>query len=273
MAKTKEVSTLISDYQIGADVEWFLQDKETEEIISAENLVQGTKEEPFKFDPDNTFYATSLDNVTVEGNIPPTTNPVDYYNSLQKVIQYIENSLENKYNVLSIPSAKLSPIWLQTENAQRAGCDISWNCWTGEDITASVNKKGYRGASFHIHVGYKDPDMDKNEALAKVMDLFLGVPAVIIEPENDRLKAGYGMSGNYRHQGHGMEYRTLSSYFSSSQELTTWCFETTQRAIQYLNDNPDLKEVNKDKDKIQEAINTKNIKLALELTEKYKLVY
>ena len=56
---------------VGSDVEFFLQDRTTGEVVSAEGLVKGTKEEPFFFDPENSFFATSLDNVAYEGNIPP----------------------------------------------------------------------------------------------------------------------------------------------------------------------------------------------------------
>jgi len=68
----------VSNYMIGSDVEFFLKEKESNEIISAEGIVKGTKTEPYKFDENNPYYATSLDNVMAEGNIPPTTTPAEF---------------------------------------------------------------------------------------------------------------------------------------------------------------------------------------------------
>lgn len=201
---------LIKEPKFGADIEFFLRNKETGEIISAEGLVKGTKDEPYRFDPKNPYYATSLDNVMAEGNIPPVKSPYQLYKSVQKLMDYIQSTMPENVEILSIPSAQLAPKWLQTAHAQLAGCDVSFNAYTREPITATINPDGYRGASFHIHVGYEEPSLEVNYMLGRAMDLFLGVPAVLLEPKNDRKLAGYGFAGNIRHQRHGR--KTKNSY-------------------------------------------------------------
>ena len=46
----------INNYMIGGDHELFLRNKKTGEVITAEGIVKGTKEEPFNFDKSNPFW-------------------------------------------------------------------------------------------------------------------------------------------------------------------------------------------------------------------------
>ena len=51
---------------IGGDHELFLRKKGTQESVTAENIIKGTKEEPFNFDKKDRFACTSLDCVLAE---------------------------------------------------------------------------------------------------------------------------------------------------------------------------------------------------------------
>jgi hypothetical protein len=113
---------LISEIKIGSDIEWFLQNETTGEIVSAEGIIKGTKYEPFKFDPENEYYATSLDNVMAEGNIPPVDNPVDLYFAIEKLRKYIDAEVSIQgLKTVALPSVRLNEKWLQTENAKVFG--------------------------------------------------------------------------------------------------------------------------------------------------------
>lgn len=226
----------VGNYMVGSDVEFFLEDIFSHEIVSAEGIIKGTKTEPFKFDKDNTFYATSLDNVMAEGNIPPASSPYEFFCHVEKLRKYIDSTLPQNLRTVALPSARLDFKHLQTENAQVFGCDPSLNCWTGDEVRPEPSGDNVRSAGFHIHIGYEEPSEGINQELARAMDLFLGIPSVLIEPQNERKTVGYGLSGNYRHQRHGMEYRSLSSYFSSEQKLIEWCFRNTARAVQFVNE-------------------------------------
>lgn len=260
----------VSDFLVGSDVEFFLQDIFSEEIVSAEGIVKGTKTEPFKFDKDNAFYATSLDNVMAEGNIPPASSAYEFYCNVEKLRQYIDSTIPKNLKTVAIPSARLDFKHLQTENAQVFGCDPSLNCWTGQEVRPEPSGDNVRSAGFHIHVGYDSPSMETNREIAQAMDLFLGIPSVLLEPANERKAVGYGLSGNYRNQRHGMEYRSLSSYFSSEQKLIEWCFRNTERAIKFVNDG-DVKNIGGLGDLIQGIINNENKAMAKNLCSDFAI--
>ena len=261
---------IIKSATIGADIEWFLKDQKNEEIVSAEGLILGTKSSPYHFDKENDFFATSLDNVMAEGNIPPARTPSEFYLAIQKLQNFIDETIPKGLKTVAIPSARLDEKWLVTENARTFGCDPSLNCWTLQEVRPLPSGDNCRSAGFHVHVGYEKPNSDSNIDLAKAMDIFLGVPSVLIEPENERKTVGYGLASNFRHQKHGMEYRTLSSYFSSSKELIEWCFNNTKKAIDFIN-NGYLSLIEDMGDSIQEIINHEDKHQAEQLVKDFKL--
>jgi protein-arginine kinase activator protein McsA len=260
----------VGSYLIGSDVEFFLKRKDSEEIVSAEGLIQGTKKEPFKFDKDEPFFATSLDNVMAEGNIPPARTPAEFYAYVEKLRNYIDATIPQDLMTVAIPSARLGFEHLMTENSQVFGCDPSLNCWTGEQVIPQPSGDNLRSAGFHIHVGYEGPNADTNRKIAKAMDLFLGVPSILMEPENERKVVGYGCAGNYRDQKHGMEYRSLSSHFSSEERLVKWCFESTEKAIAFVNDNK-IESIDELGDTLQNIINTEDKEQAAKIVADFNL--
>lgn len=260
----------VANYMVGSDVEFFLRDKESKEIVSAEGIIKGTKEEPFKFDAENEFYATSLDNVMAEGNIAPATSAYELWKNVEKLRKFIDSSIPQILETIAVPSARLDQKWLQTENALVFGCDPSLNCWTGEEVRPEPSGDNVRSAGFHIHIGYDEPSLETNSELAKAMDLFLGVPSVLMEPANERKTVGYGLSGNFRHQKHGMEFRSLSSHFSSEQKLIEWCFRGAERAVQFVNDGR-MDEINHLGEFIQLIINKEDKVAAKQFCEDFEI--
>lgn len=112
---------MIQDYQIGADIEVFFRKKKTKEIVTAEGLIKGTKDEPFKFDRENEHYATSLDNVMAEFNIPPASSNSEFYFSIQKALEYINSTIPKQLETVALPAARLKEKYLQTDNAKLFG--------------------------------------------------------------------------------------------------------------------------------------------------------
>lgn len=261
---------LILNHAIGSDVEFFLQDKETKEIVSAEGIIKGTKHEPFRFDPKNPFYATSLDNVLAEGNIPPAKTPAEFYKNVETLINFINSSIPGTLQTVSLPAARLDQKYLETDNAQIFGCDPSLNCWTEEIVQPQPSGDNLRSTGFHIHVGYDQPSVERNILLGKAMDLFLGIPSIILEPKNERKLVGYGCAGNIRHQRHGMEYRSLSGFFASSQSLIEWCFNNANEAVNFVN-NYRIEEIEDLADTIQNTINNEDIATARNLIDKFNI--
>lgn len=266
-----EKMQLIQNLLVGSDQEYFLQDKLTNEIVSAEGLIKGTKDEPFKFKGEDSFFATSLDNVLYEGNIPPAKTAEEFVANFDVLRSYMESTIPDTLKTLAKGSARLDFKYLQTDNAKTFGCAVSHNAWTEEAQFVEPKKKSnLRAAGFHLHTGYSNPDYDTNLSIIKAMDLYLGIGSVLLEPFDERKKVGYGAAGNHRHCPYGVEYRSLSSYFASSTELLTWAFNQTHNAIKFLNDGR-LAEINDRGDEIQMIINKNLKKKAEKLVNEFKL--
>lgn len=262
---------LVENATIGSDVEFFLRDKTTHEIVSAEGHIPGTKYKPARFDPSNRFWAVQLDNVLAEGNIPPASQPTEFADYITRLRQYIDSLVADKnLETIAIAAARLDDKYLQTENAKIFGCDPSFNCWTKRPEQPKPKPgDNLRSAGFHIHVGYTAPEPEANLRLAQMLDLALGLPSVLLEPPSDRKKVGYGKAGNFRHQPHGVEYRTLSSYFASDRRLIEWAYRNTIWAVEQVNDlvtvSPTLGET------VQGVINTDDRNEAQKLVSRLEI--
>lgn len=261
---------LISNHKIGSDCETFLQDKNTEKIVTAEGIIRGTKKEPFHFDGIDPFYATSLDCVLAEFNIPPCKTAGEFYAAIQKALRYIKSTIPSYLEPVALPAVRMDADQLISEIANEFGCDPSENCWTGATIRPQPTGSNLRSAGFHIHIGYDNPKYDTSRDLMKAMDLYLGIPSIMIEPTNERKSVGYGCAGNWREQKHGGEYRTLSSHFASSKELIEWSFRNTERAIKFINDGR-IEEINNLGNDIQFAINCEDKETAQYFIDKFEL--
>lgn len=230
---------------VGADVEVFVADKATGEIVSAENHIKGTKQDPFVFDPENPHFATSLDNVLAEFGIPPATNSEEFYAFLQKSLNFIDATLPQELCTAIQPAAYLDERWLKTRQARRFGCEPDFNAYT---LTCNerpfAENKTLRSAGGHVHLGYEDaavfnpftyaPDEERAN-LVRLLDLYLGVPSVLVEPDNER-KNLYGKAGAFRPKKYGLEYRTISNFYLKTKELTCWVYDQVIAAVKALNE-------------------------------------
>jgi hypothetical protein len=225
----------IANPTIGADIEVFLRDKNTMEVVSAEGLIKGTKEEPFQWS-DNPFFATSLDNIMAEFCIPPSKNSQEFLSGINTSLSYIQSLADTKnFDIFSYPAVKVNEKYLMSEQAQIFGCEPDFDAWKMGQMNPKPNAVGnLRSCGGHIHVGYDNPDMLVGINLIKAMDIFLGLPSVIQEPDNER-KNLYGKAGAFRFKPYGVEYRTISNYYVSSPRLVEWAFNNTMDAIDFVN--------------------------------------
>lgn len=262
---------IINNPTIGADIEVFIMDRKNNEVVSAEPYAKGTKHEPFNFDPSNPFFAVSLDNVAFEFCIPPAQNVVDWTANIKKSLEYIKSSIPEYLDIEVRPSAVFHDKYLQTINAQTFGCEPDLNVWIRDyNPRPDAPNKNLRSAGGHIHVGYENPEVEISEMIIKTMDLFIGIPSVLQEPDNDR-KLLYGKAGCARFKPYGVEYRTVSNYYLASEKLTAWAFERTQAAIDFINKGR-FEEVEHCAELIQGAINGNDKVVAGNLIRQFELV-
>jgi hypothetical protein len=262
---------IIGNPTIGADIEVFLIDRSINEIVSAEPYIKGTKHEPFNFDDANKYFAISLDNVLAEFCIPPANHVDDWVKNIQKSLDYIKGTIPSTLDVEIRPSAILDSKYLQTLNAQTFGCEPDLNVWLRDyNPKPDAPNKNLRSAGGHIHIGYDNPDVPINEMIIKTMDLMIGVPSVIQEPDNER-KLLYGKAGCARFKPYGVEYRTVSNYYLSNEKLTRWAYERTKAAIDFIN-NGRFELVEDASEMIQTCINTSDKTMAMNLINQFDLV-
>ena len=122
----------------------------------------------------------------------------------------------------------------------------------------------------HIHIGYDNPDYLTSLAIIKAMDLFLGVPSIILDSDNIRRKT-YGKAGAFRPKKYGVEYRTLSNFWITDQKSVNWVFKQVQKAVDFVNNKIELSD--EDQLNIQIAINTGNTEAVLKILTKFNMVH
>ncbi len=258
----------IQNVLLGADPELFLYSEEKAKFIPVCGLVGGTKDEPLPIVEDQPMFAVQEDNVALEFTIPPVNNKKDWISHINFVKNYISNTVLNPMGLLPIYSgaARFEVEDLQTDAAKHMGCSESYDAWTHAIHEVNRDDETLRTTGFHVHVGYDNPGPENSIDIIRALDLFLGVPSVLIDPDTERRKM-YGKAGDYRFKQYGVEFRVLSGYFLMSDELLDWVYENTMKAIEFVN----IGGIITDPDRIIECINTCNKDLAKQIIEDYKI--
>ena len=246
-------------FRCGADPEIFLQDKQGR-AVSAIGLINADKWNPLQIPDMPKGYTLQEDNVSLEYGIPPAATEDEFVHHIRAVME------KSKEWIGDLTFSKLSCIVFPKEQMQHPaanifGCEPDFNAWTG-----SVNKKPkpphkyMRSAGGHIHVEVDQPP----EKVARYMDLYLSVPAVIMDHGEER-KQLYGKAGAFRPKPYGVEYRTLSNFWILDEKYIRWAWRNTARALLSTAD------ISNDADNIVRAINDNNKDLAWSLINQYEL--
>lgn len=252
--------------RLGADPEVLLVDGAGKHISSI-GLINADKWNPMQIEGMPVGFTLQEDNVTLEYGIPPAASAEEFFLHINSVMEKSKDWLKG------LSFSKLSCVIYDKDQMKHPmahvfGCEPDWCAWTDEENKKPVPPHEFmRSAGGHIHVETK-----KNpQAVVKAMDLFLSVPATVMDNGEDRKKL-YGSWGAYRPKPYGLEYRSLSNFWIAPGEsverrkqLCTWAFEQTQRAV----------ESNLNLDPIAEyldiAINKGDKDMAWSLIDEYKL--
>ncbi len=201
------------------------------------NILGGSKEEPLPVL--RTKYngcAIQEDNVAAEFNIGATADADEWVAQIRDVLAHIEKLAIPTGRTLDYGTAsKFFPAdQLDNEQARTFGCDPDCCIYTGnenEKPAATKNPDGseLRTAGGHIHIGC-DFAKEHKDKVIKAMDLFLGVPSVLLDDDVMR-RSMYGKAGAFRPKPYGVEYRTLSNFWIKDEAHMRWAFNQTQRAL------------------------------------------
>jgi len=164
----------LDKFTIGADPEVFLKRINSEELVSVEGLVGGTKDHPLPITEEG--HALQEDNVTAEYTIPPCRTVEE----LQKNINFVKTYLNNMLLPLQLElsdkaSAYLDKKYLKTKQALTFGCEPSFSIYKGVSDRPSAEEVGnLRTFGFHLHFGFEDKLTDEELAdFIFLCDLFI----------------------------------------------------------------------------------------------------
>lgn len=219
-----------SKFLLGSDPEFFLVEAQSKLIIPAIGLVGGTKQSPLKI-TENT--SIQEDNVMLEINTRPADSEESFLKSITDAFSDVNTHLGTDFTFEIKSSHVFEPYMLQTPQALTFGCDPDYNAYTRKANEAPNPElvQGLRTCSGHLHIGYDNPTPEFNFTLIKNMDLYLGIPSLLLDSDKDRRKL-YGAAGALRHKPYGVEYRSLSSFWLRSEELIRWAYQQTKRAVE-----------------------------------------
>lgn len=267
----------IQNFLIGTDYEMSVVNRITKEPISVVNKMPGDKYDPADI---GEGCGAQVDNVNAEMNTPPCSNREDFL----KYIKYGINQVNEHYlysqglELCASSSQIYTDEQLNSEIAQTFGCDVSYNCYTMEAMPKpSARNKNMRTCGFHIHVGF--PDNEEAEPtkvynFLRYMDLYLGVPSILIDPD-DRRRELYGKAGDCRIKIRKTnnqdfivpEYRSIGGNLLATDESILWVYDQTIKAIEAYNNEIELP----DGDYIQDIINNSNKEEAQKIVEQYNI--
>ncbi len=254
--------------KLGCDPEAFLQDVNGQ-LKSSIGLIGGSKHAPLPL-PLGDGYCVQEDNVALEFNIPPAEGRSQFVESIQKTLNFLTEGIQQQYGfTLSQASAASFPAdQLTSPAALEFGCEPDYNAWTkGVNPKPTAQDANLRSCGGHVHIGY-DKDKVDVPTVMQMMDLFLGVPSVLMDSGELR-KELYGKAGAYREKDYGGEYRTLSNFWIFDSRLIEWVWNNTSKAVDAAESRLTLSE--QDSTDIVSAINNNDKALAQQLVKKFNL--
>lgn len=230
--------------QIGCDPEAFIRDKRTGKIVSAHDLLPGTKEKPFKVDGG----AIQVDGTAAEFNILPAQTSTAFSKYINMVLGQLRQRLGDNYELVFEPVARFDKEYFDKlpPSATELGCNPDFNAWTNTvnpPPDASGDMYGVRTASGHIHIGWtkdQDPTDPSHIAdcnlVAQNLDYYLGLPSLMWDRDPTRRNL-YGKAGAVRYKPYGVEYRTMSNAWLRSEDLIRYVWNSGYRAVNALFQN------------------------------------
>lgn len=260
----------IENFTIGADPELFIINEKTGKVVSSIGLIPGEKGNPYRADDMPEGFGLEIDNILAEFNIPPVTDEISFINNIQYMKDYIDNFVKQKnpeLGIKCIASMNVDDDQLQSDEAREFGCCPDYNVYTeSENPRPKGDRTNTRSAGFHIHLGYNNPTIDQSLRLIKYMDMYLGIPSVIEDPDTKR-RSLYGKAGAFRLTSYGLEYRVLSSAMMKDTDSLKKVWKGIERTISAFNNGKDTIS----REYVISAINNSDIDLANKLIKQYRL--
>jgi hypothetical protein len=261
----------ISNIKVGSDPELFIINSTNNKVVSSIGLIPGEKGNAYRAPDMPKGYGLQIDNILAEFNIPATNKKEKFIASIEYMKDYIRDFVKNvnpDLDIQCIASREVDEDQLQSPEAKLFGCDVSYNAYTeDENPKPDGESTTMRSAGVHIHLSYNKPNMQTSLWLIKYMDMYLGIPSVVIDPDTRR-RTLYGKAGAFRLCKYGFEYRVLSGKMISEDKYIQFIWNGIKKAIRAYNEGDYLIPSNI----VEHVINTSDVAKAKELIKKYNLM-
>lgn len=255
-------------YTAGADPELMLVDANNKLVSAIDINLPGTKEKPKKV----TKGAVQRDNVMAEFNVNPANTSEEFEDNIRSVLKSL-HKLVNPNRLVIRASADFPKKALDNDEARIFGCDPDFNAWTLDmnAVDGLAAESPFRSAGGHFHVGKKRRSADLLDdpygkiEVVKMMDIFMGVPSVLIDPDptSPARRKLYGGAGAHRPKDYGVEYRALGNFWVGSPKTVRLMYDLADLAVEMVLENQS-EAISKlaGQDRVIETINKSNTRKA-----------
>lgn len=220
---------------IGADPEVFTKDS-TGRNVSAHDLIQGTKENPFRV----AAGAIQVDGTALEFNIDPAASKDEFVSNIALVMSQLEENYKQTRPDLVIalePTAFYDQEYFDSlpPEAKLLGCSPDYNAYTGRANKKPKSDLPKRTAGAHVHVGWGSFDFTSDEhfdlciRLVRQLDAVLFLSSMLWDTDQER-RTMYGAIGSFRSKPFGVEYRPLSNRWLSKVSIQEFVYEASVKA-------------------------------------------
>lgn len=237
----------MSKITIGTDPEFFMKNEKSGNLVSAIPFIKGDKEKPVPLMHGGNIQS---DNVAVEFSTKPQNSAKNFVAHMKETFQDTMACLPKGFALEVAPSAIFPENELKDPKAREFGCTPDYCAW---DL--AVNQppahpdERFRSCGGHVHVGCLDEnkkpthedamflldDMGK-VYMVRGMDLFLGVISTLLDNSKEAIERRtlYGKAGCHRPTEYGVEYRTLSNWWTKTPYTTMLITHLTEDVVEVI---------------------------------------
>jgi hypothetical protein len=231
----------IANLTTGADPELLLRNRKTKKIVSAIPIVPEGKENPKSL---GNGFGMQHDNVLLEFQVPPSKGKKEFIATLSEGLRRVTKVIGKNYELVAQASYIFPKKLLIHQDANVFGCHAEFDAWKMGQVQPPECKTGLRSCGGHIHLGRSDFENPSDPILIdpfskarviRLMDIFLGVPFVMLENNdktNKERKKLYGRASFHRPTPFGCEYRVLTNYWMRSPQLVDLAYDLAMLAAQ-----------------------------------------
>jgi hypothetical protein len=213
-----------------------------------------------------------------EFNVNPADSSEELVENMRLVLGELSRIISPHVLVVQA-SADYPDRELRHQKARVFGCDPDFNSWTlaMNQMDAAATMSNFRSAGGHFHIGKRaetaemlDNPYGKVEVV-KMMDVFLGIPGVLLDPDPTApaRRRLYGGAGAHRPKPYGVEYRALGNFWVRSPALAELVYALADVAVKLTQAGESQKIIESiGVEEVQSIVNGSNTKKAAKVVGK-----